>query len=62
VIKAYATIAGEGRGDYKVSCSWNSTPDQYIQQYRQIERALEWVLSALFEYAEDLGLGKPEFW
>jgi hypothetical protein len=62
VIKIYSTIAGEGRGDYKVSCSWNNTPDEYIQQYRQIERALEWVLSALFEYAEDLGLGKPEFW
>lgn len=62
VIKVYATIAGEGRGDYKVNCTWNHTPKRYIDQYREVERALEWVLWALFEYAEDLGLGKPEFW
>jgi hypothetical protein len=27
-----------------------------------IHRALAWVLWALFEYAEELGLGRPEFW
>jgi hypothetical protein len=32
------------------------------QKNRDTERALAWVLWALFEYAAELGLGKPEFW
>jgi hypothetical protein len=62
VIKVYSTIEGEGRGDYKVNCVWKNIPEHYEDQSKEIERALEWVLLALFEYAEDLGLGKPEFW
>jgi hypothetical protein len=62
VMKIYATIVGEGRGDYQVKCAWVNMPPQFSGQSREIEKALEWVLWALFEYAEDLGLGKPEFW
>jgi hypothetical protein len=33
----------------------------YVDGRRPME-ALCWVLWALFEYAEDIGLGRPEFW
>lgn len=62
VIKIYPTIDGDGKGDYTVKCVWESTPSRYRGQYREITDALQWVLWALFEYAEDLGLGRPEFW
>jgi len=35
---------------------------QHEWQEFGISRALAWVLWALFEYAEELGLGRPEFW
>jgi hypothetical protein len=35
---------------------------QHEWQDFAISRALAWVLWALFEYAEQLGLGRPEFW
>lgn len=62
VIKIYPTIDGDGRGDYTVNCHWNSTPNRYKFRNSEITDALQWVLWALFEYAEDLGLGRPEFW
>ena len=31
-------------------------------EVRDTERALGWVLHALFEYSLDLGLGRVEFW
>jgi hypothetical protein len=36
--------------------------DQHEFREYVIHRALAWVLWALFEYAEELGLGRPEFW
>jgi len=62
VIKIYPTIAGDGKGDYTVNCVWNSIPRRYVLEDSRIATALQWVLWALFEYAEDLGLGRPEFW
>jgi hypothetical protein len=35
--------------------------NNYSENWRAIE-SLCWVLWALFEYAEDIGLGRPEFW
>ena len=33
-----------------------------VDESRRKTDALEWVLTALFRYAEDLGLGRPRFW
>lgn len=62
VIKIYPTIDGDGRGDYTVNCVWHSIPNRFRRRNSDITDALQWVLWALFEYAEDLGLGRPEFW
>ena len=32
------------------------------QETWRVEQAMAWVLLALFEYAPDLGLGRPDFW
>jgi len=61
-MKAYAAIDEESKG-YTVKCEVRKellAGDE--QETWRIEQAMAWVLLALFEYAQDLGLGRPDFW
>ena len=53
----------EGTGNFgaKVNIRLKFNHQHEWQEFA-IHRALAWVLWALFEYAEELGLGRPEFW
>jgi hypothetical protein len=61
VLHIYPAIDGKGNGDYTIRCEWEYIPKRFEEEGSEIIEALEWVLRALFEYAEDLGLGKPAF-
>ena len=53
----------EGPGNFGVKVDIHlKFNNQHEWQDFAISRALAWVLWALFEYAEELGLGRPEFW
>ena len=53
----------EGPGNFGVSANIQlKFNNQHEWQEFFIHRALAWVLWALFEYADELGLGRPEFW
>jgi hypothetical protein len=53
----------EGPGNFGVTVNIRLKFNyQHEWQEFAIHRALAWVLWALFEYAEELGLGRPEFW
>jgi hypothetical protein len=53
----------EGPGNFGVTADVQlKFNNQHEFQAYVIGRALAWVLWALFEYAEELGLGRPEFW
>jgi hypothetical protein len=53
----------EGPGNFGVIANIQLKFDkQHEKQAYCIHRAMAWVLWALFEYAEELGLGRPEFW
>jgi hypothetical protein len=64
-VQAYATLERQTFGDvYYVAVNVDK---RYFRDYGDDEAnlahcALEWMLWALFEYAEDLELGRPEFW
>ena len=62
LIKMYPTIDGDGRGTYTIRVEVLEDPKIPAIPSYQIESALTWVLLALFEYASDIGIGRPEFW
>ncbi len=48
---------------YSVKCElMPNLPDMSISKRIGNETALSWVLWALFEYGQDIGIGRPEFW
>jgi hypothetical protein len=47
---------------YTVKAVVGHLPDSERLNYFEIQDAFAWVMFALFEYAEDIGLGRPEFW
>jgi hypothetical protein len=61
-----AAVAGEwdGLGPFGIHVKkvglWHFSDDEKLE--KKLCPALTWVLWALFEYADELGLGKPEFW
>ena len=54
-------VIEDGRS-YTVKVAIGQLPDSEKPHYFEIEDAFAWVMFALFEYAEDIGLGRPEFW
>lgn len=60
-LDAYAIFDRE-RGEYVVVVTIESLPEGLEYDGYHIKRSLQWVLQALFEYGEDIGIGRPEFW
>jgi hypothetical protein len=53
--------SGQFGNGYSFHVSLFGLPFEYSEK-RYLESALEWILWALFEYADDLEIGRPEFW
>jgi hypothetical protein len=52
-----------GPGDFGMAAEIHlKFGDYHDWQESVVYRALEWVLWALFEYGDEIGLGRPEFW
>ncbi len=62
LLTVYPRISDEEPRDFEVFCRIERNQQMTIEEQVNGERALGWVLWALFEYAQDIGLGRPEFW
>jgi hypothetical protein len=52
-----------GPGDFGVAAEIHlKFGDYHDWEESAVYRALEWVLWALFEYSDEIGIGRPEFW
>jgi hypothetical protein len=62
-LMVHPMISDNESKDYTVKCEFEYKAGgmDYGEQIR-IQKALTWVLLALFEYGQDIGLGRPEFW
>jgi hypothetical protein len=61
-ITAYATQIAQNFGDsYYIHVE---VTDAYwdVNNHKTVELAMEWMLWAIFEYGDDLELGRPDFW
>lgn len=62
MLNIYATpYSGQFGNSYSFHTSLLGFSFSYDEK-RYLESALEWILWALFEYADDLEIGHPEFW
>ena len=63
-LEAYPTIDSELRNAYLVKVEFMAFPDsvEYSNRRQNMEAALTWVLTALFEHGNRIGLKRPEFW
>ena len=63
VLKVYPITMEDKSMPYSVKCElMPNLPDMSISKRISNETALSWVLWALFEYGQDIGIGRPEFW
>ena len=60
VLNIYPVI--ENGRSYTVKVEIGQLPASEQPYYFELENAFAWVMFALFEYAEDIGLGRPVFW
>ena len=61
-LSAKAVLAEGAAEPFQISVSTIGFFLGDVDESRRKTDALEWVLTALFRYAEDLGLGRPRFW
>ena len=62
IIKVYPRISDKEPRGFEIFCEIDENSKMTITERVDGERALRWVLGALFEYAQDIGLGRPDFW
>jgi hypothetical protein len=62
IMEVYPYTNPDRNSEYSVKVHLYRLPNEMLIRNENYEEALAWVLLALFEYGQEIGIGRPAFW